>query len=217
MSLTTVDYVKGLAGPTLNATDTQLESLIAGTSAHIEQVLHRTIWKKTYTEYLTGDNSSVLQLSNWPVISVSRVNFDDDGNFGQTAGSFDPSKDLVAGSDYCILAGERGIGSTGQLKRINFVWQNNHVWSPGKVAMQPSPPRGNILVIYTAGFAPVPMDIQYAAAMAIIRAVAGIPTGGAFQSASYEDGSVSMINPNDLTSLIGSVERIIAGRKVPVV
>ena len=164
MALTTLGEVKaqGNINPLDTSRDTQIKSLINGITDLVKQTLRRDIESTQYTEYYSGDNSSVLLLNQYPIISVSRVCLDDNAYFGQESGAFPASGDLVQGTDYAIMSGTKGVGSSGMLRRINQVWYRYPTVAPGKVALQTSAPPGNILVTYTAGFSPVPFGIKFA-------------------------------------------------------
>lgn len=218
MSLTTLESLKLQGGIPLNVNtyDLQYTQLLNGLTSVIERSLHRNIALRTYNEILSGDNSSVLQLNNRPIVSVSRVCLDDGSYFGQSPSAWPSTSDLVAGTDYSIMSGRHGLGSIGQLLRIGNVWRSPQVWSPGKVAPQASPPRGNILVVYQAGLSPVPAGLAYAMNAAVLRAFTMANIGGAAQSMSYEDGAVTLFSPEDMAKVMGSVERTLGSYRAVV-
>ena len=193
--------------------DDQIQILLDGLSNVIEQELHRTIPATSYTEFYSGDNSQVLLLRQRPVISVTRVNIDNGGEFGQGVNAFDPTQDLVAGVDYAIMAGQNGIGSNGMLKRINGSWPRRQSYVAGQVSPQYGAGTGNILVMYTAGYSPIPAAITYAVNALVLSKLATAAIGGAAQSMSYEDASVSLFSPEQLTGIIGTIERTIGSFK----
>ena len=142
---------------------------------------------------------------------------DSGGNFGQGPNAFPSSLDLVAGTDYAIMSGQKGLGSSGQLRRINSVWYRYPTWAPGKVAPQLSDPTGSILVQYTAGYSPIPGALQYVVNQAVIDASNRMIAGGAVSSESYQGSSQSFFGPDQLQKVIGSVQQVIGCyRSVPV-
>ena len=205
--------MKAQAGISLSDTskDAQYLSLINGITDLVKQTIHRDIESKQYVDYLSGDNSTILMLPNYPVQSIISVVINDDGWFGQ--GPTANAQTLVQGTDYALMSGVKGVGSNGAIRRIGAVWRRRPSWAPGKVAMQPSAPNGNICVTYMAGFSPVPAGIQYAVNAAVIRAALMSPVGGAAQSMGYEDASVSMLSPKDLAGMFGSIEKSLGAYK----
>lgn len=183
----------------------------------IKQTLHREIESTNYTEYYSGNGTPILQLLQYPIISVTRVNEDQGSFFGQGSDANPVALDLVQGVDYSIMAGAKGIGSSGWLRRINRTWYRRPAYSPGKVALQPGMPSGNILVVYTAGISPVPPAIQMAVNSAVMRAVTAANLGGAAQTMSYEDASVSFFAPDDMVKVFGSIENSLSHYRQPVI
>lgn len=219
MAWSTVSQVKTQAGIDQSDTskDAQIQILLDGLTSVLLQELGRDISVTSYMEYHSGDNSQILLLQQRPIISVTRVNIDYSGEFGQGVNAFDPTQDLVAGTDYAIMAGTQGIGSSGMLKRINGSWPRRATYVIGKVAPQYGAPNGNILVVYSAGYSPIPAAIIYAVNALVLSKLVTAAIGGAAQSMSYEDASVSLFSPKDLAGLIGTVERTIGSfRPFPV-
>ena len=209
MGLTTLTAVKTQGNITDTSRDNQLQYLITGLSAWLKRTLHRNIESLTQTEYYSGNNTTILQLRQYPIISVSRVCIDSGGNFGQAANAFPSSLDLIAGQDYAIMSGQNGLGSSGQLRRINSVWWQYPVWAPGKVAPQLSEPTGSILVTYTSGFVTIPADLQYAINYEILIASKRMGDVGDVSSESYQGASQSYFSPEQLQKILGSVNQVL--------
>lgn len=218
-SLITVDDYKDLAGISRAdvSRDTQIKALVNAVSDQLARLIHRNIAKTEYTEYLSGDGDSILKLSNYPIISVSRVCIDNAGYFGQAENSFPVSSDLIQGVDYAIMAGVNGIGSSGFLRKIGGNWYRPRGYAIGKVAVQHGAPTGNILVEYMAGYSPIPGAIKFAVSGLVSRAMSSIASGLPASSESYEDASASYFSPTDMAMLAGTVERTLGSMKSVVV
>ena len=136
-NLTTVANLKAHLGiPVLETSqDDRLELLINAASQAIERYLDRSIKSQSYTELHHGRRQDGILLRQWPVTAISEVRFDADHEFSE--------------ADTLVPADEYGIGD-----------DQNSVIMYDRVV-----PRGNnnVRVIYTAGYAAVPSDIEYAA------------------------------------------------------
>jgi len=226
MALTTRTAVKNQCGISSADTshDAQIDSLILGMTALVKQYLNRDLEQSTYTEYYSGNNSPYLLLRQYPVTAVTRVCIDNGGYAGQAPGAFPSSDDLVQGVDYMVDPGQKsvgvggtGIGATGILRRINDVWYGRPYRKLGVVRNLPTETQGNILVQYTAGFNPVPAAIQMAINGAIGRYVMFAQLGGAVTSATYEDASITLMNPDDEAKVFGSIKQSLGNYKsIPV-
>lgn len=202
--------VKAQAGVTVTTYDGQITALINGVTNQVIHYLQRDIQLKTYTEYHSGNNSAYLQLRQYPVRSVTRVSFDPGGFAGQAPGAFPSSGDLIQGVDFYLMPGQHGIGSSGVLRRINAFdgWYGRASRKSHLVGNQPPLESGNILVVYEAGFDPIPPAIQMSVNTLIWRQVLSAQRGGQIaQSNSYEDASEAYLSPEDLMKLIGTIEQ----------
>lgn len=136
-SLTTVETLKSHLGiPSGEASvDSRLELLINAASQAIERYLDRSLKSQAYTELHHGRRQDSVLLRQWPVTAVTQVRFDNSHAFTDAA--------TIVPSD------EYGIGDD----------QNSIIFYDRIV------PRGNnnVQVTYTAGYATVPSDIEYAA------------------------------------------------------
>ena len=217
MALTTLNSVKNQAGISLADTtlDLQIRSFIDGITARVKRQLNRDIEQQIYNEYYSGDNSSILFLKQYPVVTINSIIVDDTAYFGQGPGSSPTT--LVAGTDYALMAGYNGIGSSGAVRRINGTWRawDHRRW--GIVSRLPPLPSGNILVNYTAGYSPVPADIQMTVNLAVMKMIAMAATGSPIASNSYEDASESYFSPELAASVFGSIENNLAQTTMPVI
>jgi hypothetical protein len=118
-SLLVVDDIKGvLHKDTLTTKETKLleDELIPGVSAAIEKYLNRKILSPStaLTEYYNGDNSPVLQLREWPILSVTSVDDKRNNPTGWEPADYDFS--IVENTDFIQIA------DRGQLRYVNGWW-----------------------------------------------------------------------------------------------
>jgi hypothetical protein len=208
-ALTTLASVKqqgGIASTDLTR-DNRIRGLIDGVSSIVNKYLNRNLAADDYTEYYTGNNSPILQLRNYPVISVTRICVDLGGYSGQASGAFPASNDLVEGVDYCILPGANGIGSTGRIRRIGQAWYTPASRALGQVVNQQPSDVGNIMVVYRAGYEQVPPAIQMAVNELVVQKLTTGTVGGGIESMSYEDGAATFFSPDDQKMLFGSISQ----------
>ena len=78
-----------------------------------------------------------LQLPEWPVRSITSINVDRDGRFGQLSGGFPSSSALTAAEDFYEPLDATGLNRRGEVIRVNSEWYADP---------------GSIKVIYTAGW-----------------------------------------------------------------
>ena len=178
--------------------DDQLTALIAQVSALVISHVKSPITQATYTDYLDGTDSPWLVLPRRWVQSVTSVSIDRNGNYGTTAGSF-PTL-LTSGVDYAWRP------STSLIWRVNGVWGRYRMRLRDDLAVRPVGPlpgSGNIKVIYVAGFAVVPDDLQLAVIDTIALARAGAGRGGFLQSESYDGYSYSLAGLNTSAAWMG--------------
>jgi hypothetical protein len=219
MALTTLVSVKAQAGISSSDTskDTQLTALIPCVTAIIKRSLNRDIEAASYIEYYSGDNSPYLILRQYPVISIDSIYFDTGGYFGQVQNAFPASTLLAAGTDYVLMAGANGVGTSGMVRRIGGTWYGHYSRTVGRVANQPPIPSGNIKVTYTAGYAIVPPALSYAVNLMVMRCASWAAAGQPAQSMSYEDASMSFFSTAEGAKLLGSVEKTVGNYKsIPV-
>jgi hypothetical protein len=219
MALSTVPSCMAQAGmvSVTDAQSAQMQAFINGISDLVYHQLHRNFDVRTYTEFYSGDGSPFILLRQYPVISVTSICEDPEGNFGQTAGGFDSSLNLVQGVDWVLMAGQNGIGSSGMIRRIKGAWWARHTRELGIVSNLPPLPSGNIKIVYTAGYSPIPYAIQMAVNSAVMRAMATAAAGGAAQSMSYEDATMTYVSPADLAMIFGTIESTLGSYKAIVI
>lgn len=139
-NLTTLAAVKQwlqLTGTT--ASDDLLNTLIASCSAYIEAWLSRSILQATYTETRNGVGSPIMVLRQFPIISVASVSLN--GNTLLPRPPLSPSM-TVTGTDY-----------------PGYVFDDVSVMLDGGVFYKGFQ---NVTIVYDAGYATVPPDIDHA-------------------------------------------------------
>ena len=213
--LTTLSSVKTQAGinPSDTSQDLQLNSLINGCNDYIKRYLNRDIEQTVYSEIYSGDNSSILMLRQFPVISIQSIYQDQGAYAGQAAGSFAANTLLVQGVDWCLLPGNYGIGSSGAVRRINGTWYGRPSRVLGRVANQPTLQSGNIQVNYTAGYLPVPPGLVMGVNAMVIRGLT-FSQGMIASEESYEDAHAAYFNSGEAAKFLGSVERTLGKFKM---
>lgn len=191
MALTSLAQVKAFLNiPVANITmDPWLTALMLAAELHIKNYLNRDLEQQTYTEYYSGTGTNILALRSFPVSSVVNVWLDFNGNFGQVAGAFASSTLLVVGRDYVLSTEQSGtLSRNGLLVRLNGIWSEvGRQYYPGKVTGEVGPALGCIKVEYTAGYSPIPLDIQYAVAFLTSAMRRAIPIGGNLESETLGD------------------------------
>lgn len=219
MALTTLNSVKAQGGIASSDTsrDSQLRSLIDGITSLVKQQLNRDIESRSYVEFYSGDDSPFLLLNQYPVTAVELVCVDDAGYFGAGPAGFDSSRNLTPGVDYALMAGTKGIGSTGMLRRIGATWHRLPTRACGIIQNLPGIPSGNVKILYTAGFSVIPAAISMAVNAAVLRQAMTAITGGAASQMGYEDASVSFLAPEAATGVLGCIESTLANyRSIPI-
>lgn len=212
MPLSTVESVKTQAGIPVSVTvkDAQYQLLINAITSLVKKQFGRDIERTTYTEYHSGDNTPILILNQFPAISITSICFDQTGYGGFGENAFPVENNLVQGLDYMLKSVQGGVGASGEVIRLNGVWEGTPVRLPGSLAARPPNKVGNIKVVYVAGFLTIPPSIVMAVNSAVIKQSIVSPAGGVASSMAYEDGSISFANPDSLATVFASVENVLA-------
>jgi len=197
--------------------DAQIDGFIVGLTSRVKRQLNRDIEATIYTEYYSVNNCVAFYLNQFPVISVTSLWSDPQGFFGQASNAFASATQLVQGVDWVLESGFNGVGSAGLIRRINGGFYQYPSRQYGKVARQPPINNGNVKVVYTAGYAVVPADIQMTVNMAVMRMIAMSASGLPAQSNSYEDAAESYFSPDVFASIFGSIENNLAAYTMPVI
>lgn len=224
MALTTLALVKQILNiPSTNTSkDSWLEALRISAEQVVKSYTGRDFETATYTEYYSGDGRRTLVLRQRPVTSITSIHLDHDGNFGANPEGFDSSHLLDSEVDYALhLDGNisgTAVSFSGIVQRTKTVWPEiPRVYVPGKLTNEQVPSTGNIKVVYTAGFAAIPLDIQYAVAFVVASMQRNVPIGGNLGAETIGHYSYSLFNPrHESYPEIGLARQILSRyREVP--
>ncbi len=200
MALTDLETVKRLLNVPMDVTDNDVwyDALREAAEAIVKNYCKRDFESQAYTDYYSGSGTRYLVLRQRPVTAISSVYLDERGRFGQNPdGSFSSATLLVNGQDY-VLTFDQGTttSSCGVLQRTVGVWPEipRQYWF-NKVAGENAPPMGNVKVTYTAGYATIPMDLQYAVCWTVSFMRRSLPVGGILGSEKIGDYSYGILNP----------------------
>lgn len=191
MPLTSLPLVKQALNVSLTDTsrDPQYSYLIDFASEQVKAYCRREFEVKTYTEYYSGTDQRMIVLRQRPVTSLVSVFDDYYGAYGDApspAVPFGPTTELVIGAD-CDLDydGQWPIGSStrvcynGLLLRLNTIWQaRSRSYYPLQLSPDSQSTDGTVKVTYTAGYNPIPYDIQLATAWMVAYYKRTLPLGG---------------------------------------
>jgi len=189
MALTTLPLIKQALNISLSDTsrDPQLSILLDMASQQIKDYCRREFEPQTYTEYYSGTDRRELVLRQRPVTSITNLWVDWFGAFGDNpSGSFPDASKLVFGTDYNLdWDGSWPVGSStrvcynGVVLRLNSIWQfRSRAYYPLQLSPDSQSSDGTIKVVYTAGYNPIPMDLQYATAYVVSYMKRVLPVGG---------------------------------------
>ncbi|WP_278465805.1 phage head-tail connector protein [Gimesia maris] len=220
MSLTTKVILKTLLGISDSSLDDVIDLLILQADSMIKGYLHREIEEKVYTEYYSGTGDHVLQLNQTPVQSITSVHEDRNGYYGEGEDAFPTSSALVAGTDFVLRkddATNTEVCKSGILYRIGKVWHRPYSRLSGQLASSPGLGMGNIKVVYTAGWATVPTDIQFAANKLVTSMLQSRGMAGCLTSESIEDYSYTLSGAEDESRMLDSIKGSLARYKKVVI
>ncbi|WP_339730097.1 phage head-tail connector protein [uncultured Gimesia sp.] len=214
MALTDAVTIKTLLGISDTSLDTVLAVLIPQADSIIKGYLQREIEQATYTEYYSGSGNQVIVLNQTPVQSITSVNEDSDGYFGDGTDAFPATSLLFEGTDYVLRkddATATEVSKSGILYRIGKAWPRPSSRLRGQLSSAPGLGLGNLKVVYVAGWATVPADIQFAANKLVTSMLESIDAGGRLESESIEDYSYTLSGAEAagkfLDSIKGSLSR----------
>lgn len=220
MALTTAATIKTLLGFSDTSLDAVLAILIPQADEMIKGYLQREIEQATYTEYYSGSGNQVIVLNQTPVQSITSVNEDRDGYFGDGTDAFPAASLLVEGTDYVLRkddATATEVSKSGILYRIGKAWPRPSVRLQGQLASAPGLGLGNIKVVYVAGWATVPSDIQFAANKLVTSMLQSRSLQGPLESESIEDYSYTIAGAEEQANMLDSVKGSLARYKKVVI
>lgn len=150
LTLTTLEEFKAHLGTTSDCEDERLSQLLEGVEAAVETYCGRKFAAAQATEYYDGHGRSLLDLRRRPVTAVASVHVDALGYYGQGPDAFADDTALVVGADFVLRRTDASEGNGGLLMAIKRPWPVGS---------------GNIKVVYTAGYDPIPADLKLAVHM----------------------------------------------------
>lgn len=175
--------------------------LIDSASALIKRYCKRDLEQATYTEYYSGDGQQDILLLQWPVSSVAHVYFDQNGYWGQGSGAFGAATELTQGTQWALIQEDSSGSRRGMIRKLGsansaFIgYYPENFWS-GKLGARrlPSWPvgNGNLKIVYTAGYATIPDDLQLACDMMTMFLIRNVPSGAPLTSESLGAYSYSV-------------------------
>ncbi len=180
-----------------DSTGVTLAIFAASTAA--ERYCGRSFAEETTTEYYDGTGYPEVDLKRWPISAVASVYLDVNGGYGQATNAFPVSSLLTAGTNYVYLADSGKL----QTRTLPLWWPSGAFgpsyspWGyPGLTrhgaawSGWPKVP-GCIKVTYTAGYNPIPSDLQAAVCAMASYILTTTDTGGLVSTTgSYIDVSV---------------------------
>lgn len=178
--------------------DDKLNQFITEIESSVLSFLKRgSFTSASYTEYHSGNDREKLILKKRPVTAITSIHVDSTGYAGQGSDAFAASTLWVSGTDYWTpqLSADEENGS------LIYAIGNNQQWPLG---------RGNIKVVYTAGYSVVPDDLALAVNQLIAAVRAGAERGGQVGEETFGEYSYTLLKGGDLTSL--GMDAVNAGR-----
>jgi len=171
---------KAYAGITGTAQDAQLTALIAQASALIRRLCGRDLANgfelTSRTEDISGSGLNTLRVREWPITTIASISYVDANG---TATEIDSTA-------YRIVP--NGYGLIGLLEAVNarYATRFDYSYSVTNFGWVPNWRKsiGNVRVVYTGGFSPIPLDLQSACMQAVGAMQASAGTRGSFQSES---------------------------------
>lgn len=213
MALTNRANIKTLIGIGDTSLDDVIDLMIPQADAIIKGYLQRDIEQVSYTEYYNGTGSQVLVLNQSPVQFITSVHEDRDGYYGDGTDAFPSSSTLVEGTDFVLRKDDNTVtekSKSGILYRIKKNWYRPQVRYGNQLASSPGFGMGNIKVVYVAGWAVVPSDIQFAASKLVVSMLESRSKAGRLQSENIEDYSYTLVNGEDEAQALDSVRSSLA-------
>jgi hypothetical protein len=134
-ALTTVATMKSHLAITSSLEDTRLELFINAASEVLEKYCDRKFKSATYTEIHSGSGNNILMPLQYPLISITELRIRTDFSTLWT-----DATTLIASTEYAIIDDSQSVQYNGAIAR-GF---------------------GNVRLIYVAGFATIPSDLELA-------------------------------------------------------
>lgn len=187
LQLTSLEMVKTITGITVTTYDSTLLMLINVASQAVQSYCNRQFILNTYAEYYDGPSSTELQLNQYPVISVSGVTLFAQNNFT----SFIPGSSIVVNNDIGVIS-----------ISPNSTYFNYFPYDGWAIQQ-------NILVNYTAGYALIPNDIQFATAYTVRDLFNSIGEDARMKSENIQNSRYEYTKFDDGNHVISSTVRLL--------
>lgn len=217
MALTNVGiatrFIRGTNTLVTEAQLAQLDVIVPGVCAAVENYCKRKLETNTYTQYLSGNGQPKLPLRYRPVTSVTSVHLDAGGLFGKGDDAFPASSQLTEGTEYVLQYDPTGnaTSKSGLLIRLgggiagtplSAFWPWEYRRGSLTARYPPCWPEGlgNIKVVYEAGYGidPVaaggtlPEDLTLAANQVVALVLRNARYGGMIQGESMGQYSYNL-------------------------
>ena len=168
--------------------------LCSEVSEAIKNKLRQPIEMNTYVEYYDAPPNETFTLKWLPVWPTGLQVIVAPGSYGNPAAFTAPgATPLTINVDYIVDWDQpNGSSRSGLLRKTNNLWGYNYTSPAGRLGSRLDPDRLAIQVTYTAGYAPVPQDIQMAAYLAISKLYMMRQLGAQATSASLNGASYSI-------------------------
>lgn len=215
-TLTNLAELYGYIGEssTSDADAKQYLGLLTAAETAVRRICGRQFTYGTYTEYLDGNGLQAVALRETPVTSITSVNLDTSGFYGQGASAFGSTTLLTSGTDYALrMDGRTGLSDSGLLYRLTRVWPATMNYISYNLQPRITPVQGPCLgcikVVYLGGYSLVPEDLKQAIFQIVQDRKQAIPQGATLASEGFEGYSWSAGNFDNEVMKIGSVMRVI--------
>lgn len=141
VALVSTANVKTFLGITGSTEDTIIDALVNSMSVAIAKYCGRDFVSAAATEYYDGTDAPSLVLKRYPIITLTSLNIDGARLFGSST-DVDVSANVIVDNNSGIIT----------------LWNLYDKFPCG---------RRNVKVVYTAGYATIPADLQHAAKLAV--------------------------------------------------
>lgn len=198
MALTTLENVKEFLQLTTTGLDALIENLIIRGDSQIKKFTDRELEESTLTQQYDGtvENGGVLNLDEFPVTSITTVHDD-------ISLVFDAST-LIPDTDY-VFEAKPGILRLTPLASTLRPFRDPRQFNEGVQ---------NIKVVYVAGFATIPGDLEQAAIeLVAFRIVMADTNGGMIKSKRLADFQISYAGVGKVAMFPENVSFVLDGYK----
>lgn len=187
---------------------------LAASESLLRRICGRQFTYGSRTFYLDGTGTPEVIIPETPVHSITSVNLDTGGYWGQPSGSFDATTTLLtSGTDYALVYDDpenSGVSKSGRLRRIGTIWPYSMHRPIGGLAYRQVASPGCIKIIANTGYRLVPIDLKNAVFDLTNLYLEAAGNGHLKQSESGEGYSYSYSGLEEAAMRLGSVQSIIS-------